>query len=210
MLAVAKLRRISTLLEIPLICKTFLSRLLLEAQRLFLILFEKFSFARFGLVWPWLCLVGLLQDHAWFPLEFGLKVQTIINMILFRPFCPALVGPSHPFLRKIPLSEIWCTNLLFIFILNLLLFALFGWIFRLVFSIRFCLCLPTSRAQNLVNVAWAILLSSSPALLQKFDCMLWALAILETEFGRPIFIQCGHWGELCSPYEVARPQPSTG
>ena len=28
--------------------------------------------------------------------------------------------------------------------------------------------------------------------------------------GRPIFIQCGCWGELCSPCEVARPQPSTG
>ena len=28
--------------------------------------------------------------------------------------------------------------------------------------------------------------------------------------GRPIFIQCGCWGESCSPYEVARPQPSTG
>ena len=28
--------------------------------------------------------------------------------------------------------------------------------------------------------------------------------------GRPIFIQCRCWGELCSPYEVARPQPSTG
>ena len=24
--------------------------------------------------------------------------------------------------------------------------------------------------------------------------------------GRPIFIQCGCWGDLCSPYEVARPQ----
>ena len=28
--------------------------------------------------------------------------------------------------------------------------------------------------------------------------------------GRPIFIQCGCWRELCSPYEVARPQPSNG
>ena len=28
--------------------------------------------------------------------------------------------------------------------------------------------------------------------------------------GWPIFIQCGYWGELCSPYEVARPQLSTG
>ena len=26
-----------------------------------------------------------------------------------------------------------------------------------------------------------------------------------TQNGRPIFIQCGCWGELCSPYEVARP-----
>ena len=25
--------------------------------------------------------------------------------------------------------------------------------------------------------------------------------------GRPIFIQCGYWRELCSPYEVARPSP---
>ena len=28
--------------------------------------------------------------------------------------------------------------------------------------------------------------------------------------GRPTFIQYLCWEELCSPYEVAKPQPSTG
>ena len=28
--------------------------------------------------------------------------------------------------------------------------------------------------------------------------------------GRPIFIQCWYWELLCSSYEVAKPQPSTG
>ena len=34
--------------------------------------------------------------------------------------------------------------------------------------------------------------------------------IAGTQAGRPIFIQCWFWEELRSPYEDAKPQPSTG
>ena len=38
-------------------------------------------------------------------------------------------------------------------------------------------------------------------------CLYFKKTCLKNPFGRPIFIQCGCWAELCSLYEVARSSP---